>query len=151
MFILNNKPLPIDVPFESNGIHYPANWLRIASVEEKSAAGVTWVPDPVLPDDRFYWVSADGSAVPKSLDMLKPIWAAQCDQTAYAMLLTSDWMIVRKAESGTEVPADWSAFRADVRSHCTTNKEALNNADDFDTFVATATALVWPVPPDTRI
>lgn len=55
MFMLNNKPLPIDTAFEVDGIQYPANWLRLTSTAEKVAIGITEVADPEPYDDRFYW------------------------------------------------------------------------------------------------
>ena len=55
MFLLNNKPLSPDTAFTHEGISYPNNWLRHASLEEKQAIGITEVPDPVRADDRFYW------------------------------------------------------------------------------------------------
>jgi hypothetical protein len=55
MFLLNNKPLSPDTAFTHEGIQYPANWLRLATLEEKQAIGITEVPDPVRADDRFYW------------------------------------------------------------------------------------------------
>ena len=55
MFMLNNKPLPIDTAFEVDGIQYPANWLRLTSTAEKVAIGITEVADSDSYDDRFYW------------------------------------------------------------------------------------------------
>ena len=55
MFILNNKPLALDTAFTHADIQYPANWLRLASPEERAAIGITEVADPVPYDDRFYW------------------------------------------------------------------------------------------------
>lgn len=55
MFLLNGQPLAVDTPFTANDIQYPANWLRLASAEEKSAIGITEVADAVRADDRFYW------------------------------------------------------------------------------------------------
>lgn len=55
MFQLDNKPLALDVPFTHNEISYPANWLRLASPEERAAIGITEVADPSSYDDRFYW------------------------------------------------------------------------------------------------
>jgi hypothetical protein len=47
MFLLNNVPLPLDTPFrDADGNSYPANWLRLTSLEEKQAIGITEVPDP---------------------------------------------------------------------------------------------------------
>jgi hypothetical protein len=55
MFLLNGNPLPIDTQFEVNGTTYPQNWLRLTSIEEKNAIGITEVADPETWDDRFYW------------------------------------------------------------------------------------------------
>lgn len=66
MFLLNDKPLAIDVAFTSGGIQYPANWLRLASQSERAAIGITEVADAVRADDRFYW-NGDTST-PKALE-----------------------------------------------------------------------------------
>ena len=46
-FLLNGSPLPLDTPFrDAAGNSYPANWLRLTTLEEKQAIGITEVPDP---------------------------------------------------------------------------------------------------------
>ena len=56
MFLLNGNALQFDIPFTINGTTYPANWLRLTSIAEKNAVGITEVEDPVvMHDDRFYW------------------------------------------------------------------------------------------------
>ena len=41
-FILEGKTLPVDVPFQtSDGTNYPANWLRLTTLDEKKAIGIT--------------------------------------------------------------------------------------------------------------
>ena len=56
MFLLNGNPLPLDTPFTIDGTSYPANWLRLTSIEEKNAVGITEVEDQTTHyDDRFYW------------------------------------------------------------------------------------------------
>ena len=54
-FSLNDKPLAVDVPFTVGDINYPANWLRFATADEKTALGIKEVADPVTYDSRFYW------------------------------------------------------------------------------------------------
>ncbi len=47
MFLLNGQPLPLDTPFkDADGNSYPANWLRLTTIHEKNAIGITEVPDP---------------------------------------------------------------------------------------------------------
>jgi hypothetical protein len=148
MFILNNNPLPLDTAFTTNDIQYPANWLRFASAEEKLAIGVTEVADPAQIDDRFYWMNSDGTGVPKDLDKLKVEWLKKIDDMTYSTLLSSDWMVVRKAETGTDIPTEWADYRTAVRSNNTTNKILINGATDFEQFVSIATSLVWVDQPN---
>jgi hypothetical protein len=59
MFKHNNTPIPLDTPFTIDGTSYPANWLRLTSLAEKQAVGITEVADVTTTyDDRFFW-SAD--------------------------------------------------------------------------------------------
>lgn len=65
MFLLDGNPLPLDTPFTIDGTSYPANWLRLTSIEEKNAVGITEVADVTTTyDDRFYW----GADNPKLLN-----------------------------------------------------------------------------------
>ena len=155
MFILDGRILPLDTPFEHNGTSYPANWLRLATPEERAAIGITEVVEQPRPDDRFYWVSGpnlDGSwtAIPKDLDGLKKTWTAQFKQTAYSMLLPSDWLIIRKQENNTDVPADWTTYREAVRTKTASTITALEAATDIDAFIAVVTNVEWPVSPDNQ-
>jgi hypothetical protein len=54
-FKLGTKTIQLDTPFTHNDIQYPANWIRLASEEDKSAIGITWEADAVRYDDRYYW------------------------------------------------------------------------------------------------
>jgi hypothetical protein len=101
MFLLNNKPLPIDTPFEVDGTQYPSNWLRLTTLEEKQAIGITEVPDPETWDDRFYW----GVGNPKLLEDREevdkdgnPMWVQVLDNTdpANPRMVDSDKRLVTK-------------------------------------------------------
>ena len=116
MFILDGKRLPIDKAFTtSDGRQFPRNWLRLSSLEEKQALGITEVPDVVTPsyDQRFWW----SSELPKDLDQLKEQWTAQVKQTAGTLLAQTDWYVTRQAETTTAVPADVLARRAEIRTY----------------------------------
>jgi hypothetical protein len=54
-FKLGTKTIQLDTPFTHNDIQYPANWIRLATEEDKAAIGMTWEADAVRADDRFYW------------------------------------------------------------------------------------------------
>jgi len=152
VFILDNKILPLDTQFTVDGILYPPNWLRLASPEDRARIGITEVPDYPRPDDRFYWVTQNAdftwNAIPKDLDMLKKSWSSQFKQIAYTSLLQSDWMVVRKTEAGTEIPADWSSYREAVRTTCALAITDMEATTDIDAFIASVNAVQWPVSPD---
>jgi len=40
-FKLDGVVLKLDLPFTSRGIKYPANWLRLNTLEQKKAIGIT--------------------------------------------------------------------------------------------------------------
>ncbi len=147
MFLLDGKPLQVDVPFIHNGIQYPANWLRLTTWEEKSAIGITEVSDPIRPDDRFYYVSMQGDPVPKDLDSLKETFKNQVNTTTYAILQTTDWYVIRKQETGVEIPEKIATHRNAVRAASEANKTALNAATNLEEFIAAVEPMYssWPV------
>ena len=141
MFLLDNKTLPLDTPFEHGGIFYPANWLRLTTLEEKQAIGITEVPDEgVQYDDRFYW----GADNPKDLTVLKTNWTSQVKDTANKLLAATDWMVIRKVERNVEIPADTVTFRAAVITECTRLVTAIEGAADVPALVTVVTAQNWP-------
>lgn len=140
MFLLNNVPLPIDTPFEIDGTHYPANWLRLTSIEEKNAVGIVEVADITTAyDDRFYW----GADNPKDLDGLKANWTAQVKDTANKLLGQTDWMVIRKVERSVDIPAATVTYRAAVIAECT-RLDAAIAAADVPALITVVTTQNWP-------
>ncbi len=121
MFMLDNKPLALDVPFEHNEISYPANWLRLASPEERASIGIREVADPQPYDDRFYW----GPGLPKDLDQLKAQMVGQVKSIAGSLLAPTDWKVTRAAEGVKAVDAETLAARAEIRAASDANEEAV--------------------------
>jgi hypothetical protein len=104
MFLLNGNPLAVDTAFTNNEINYPANWLRLASAEEKAAIGITEVPDPVRADDRFYW-NGD-STLPKALEDKEevdqdgnPLYVKEYDQATESMVDTTERLVTKGLKS----------------------------------------------------
>ena len=155
MFILDNRVLQLDTAFEHDGTSFPANWLRLATPEERAAIGITEIPDYPRPDDRFYWVSQnpDGTwtAIPKDLAGLKTTWASQFRQTAWTLLQPSDWLIIRKQEIDTPVPADWLSYREAVRTTCELAITDMEATTDIEAFIASVTSVQWPTSPDAPV
>jgi len=121
MFILNNKPLSLDRAFTTeDGTQYPANWLRLATPEQRAAIGITEVPDPVQNfDQRFYW----GPDNPKDHTELVEQWTAQVKATAGSLLAQTDWYITRASETGVAAPQSVLDRRSLIRS-MSNDKEA---------------------------
>jgi hypothetical protein len=139
MFLLNGNPLPIDTQFEVNGTTYPQNWLRLTSIEEKNAIGITEVADPEPYDDRFYW----GVDNPKDLDGLKTLWTAQVKDTANKLLSQTDWMIIRKVERNVDIPEDTVTYRASVITECTRLVTAITGCTDIPSLITVVTTQNW--------
>ena len=139
-FLLNGKPLAVDVPFTYGDIHYPANWLRLSTAQEKKDLGITEVADAPVYDSRFY--NSDGSA--KSLDDtketidgveytylgVKTILKAQEKVTAGTLLAKYDWYVIRKAETSKAIPTTIKTYRTAVRTACLTRETEIDNCAD---------------------
>lgn len=146
MFLLNGSPLPLDTAFVVNDVQYPANWLRLASLEEKEAIGITEVADPVRPDDRYYWVSQnpDGSftSTAKDLEAVRVMRAQELRATAYSLLAPTDYKLIRHVETGEAVDATTTAKRAAIRASFVANQTALDAAATVEEIAALN--FTWP-------
>ena len=148
-FLLDGKPLAVDVAFSHNDINYPANWLRLSTADEKTALGITEVADAPTYDNRFYW--GDGTAktltdtneVDENGDPLldsegnqvitlgvKSVLKAQEKATAGSLLARYDWYVVRKAEKSTAIPTAITTYRDAVRTACNTRETEIVNCAD---------------------
>ena len=143
MLKLDNKPLSYDRAFTHDGIQYPANWLRLASLEEKTAIGITEVANDPTYDQRFYWgvdnpkqlndqpaVDEDGKELGYTQAGLKTQWSATQGEIAASLLAPSDWRVIKAKETGTNIPSAWKTYRAAVRTACNTRQTEIGNAAD---------------------
>ena len=139
-FLLNGKPLAVDVPFTHGDIHYPANWLRLSTAQEKKDLGITEIANAPTYDSRFY--NGDGSA--KALDDtketidgveytylgVKSVLKAQEKVTAGTLLAPYDWYVIRKAETSKAIPTTIKTYRTAVRTACLTRETEIDNCAD---------------------
>ena len=128
MLQLDGKTLRYDKAFTHNGISYPANWLRLTSLEEKQAIGIVEVTAPVdgVWDQRFYW----GVDNPKDLADLKTLWKQKQSEIAGSLLTPSDWRVIKARETGGQVPIDWFNYRKAVRTACNTRQAEIDKCAD---------------------
>jgi hypothetical protein len=124
-------------------VNYPQNIFMLWSSEELEAIGIYEV---VVDNDNFknpsYYINTNqsfdfandvvtasyGTATAKNLDDttdpdtgevthgLKWNHNQVIINQAYGLLQPNDWYVVRESEAGTSIPADWSTYRASVRS-----------------------------------
>jgi hypothetical protein len=146
MFLLDGRPLSPDVPFEHDGISYPANWLRLASTEEREAIGITEQPDPAPYDQRFYW----GPDLPKDHAQLVEQWTQQTRHTANTLLQPTDWIIIREADNGAPADPLIKTWREDIRLATGTKIDAIAATADTAELAAYITGAdypAWPADP----
>ena len=142
--------------FTIDGVEYPANWLNLSTAEEKAAIGLEEVIATNSPaNDQYYWVSTELNEAtltyvntPKDLDTVKSNSIAQINQTAYSMLLPSDWMVVKSVETGTQVPAEWNTWRQSIRTTADTSRTAVAEATDVDEVQTIMGSITWPADPN---
>ena len=148
-FLLDGNPLAVDVPFTYGDIHYPANWLRLSTAQEKEDLGITEVADAPTYDSRFYWgdgtakALADTNMVDENGDPVldengdqvvtlgvKSVLKAQEKATAGSLLAKYDWYVVRKAEKSTAIPTAITTYRDGVRTACNTRETEIDACAD---------------------
>ena len=149
-FKLDGKPLAVDVAFKtSDGTQYPANWLRLASADEKAALKITEVADDPIYDSRFYWGNGtaktltDTNEVDENGDPLldengdqivtlgvKSVLKAQEKARAGSLLARYDWYVIRKAETSKAIPTAIKTYRTAVRTACATRETEIDNCAD---------------------
>ena len=148
-FLLNGKPLAVDVPFTVGDVNYPANWLRLSTAQEKKDLGITEVADSPVYDSRFYWGNGtaktltDTNEVDENGDPLldengdqvvtlgvKSVLKAQEKATAGSLLAKYDWYVIRKSETSKAIPTTIKTYRTSVRTACLTRETEIDNCVD---------------------
>lgn len=142
MFIFHGQPLSPDVAFTDpdTGVSYPANWLRLATPEERAAIGIEELPDPAPYDQRFYW----GPDLPKDHAELVAQWTAATRTTAGTLLAPSDWLVIRETDNGTPVPDEWRTWRESIRAAAGAKVAAIEATADTAELAAYITGADYP-------
>ena len=142
MLKLNNKPLSYDRAFTHADIQYPANWLRLSSLEERNAIGITEVADAPTWDRRFYW----GVDNPKDHTQLVEQWVSQVKQTAGSLLAQTDWYVIRMSDSAKPVPTSVQLERSEIRRFSDEKEaaiEATTTTEELAAYVTSAAFTLW--------
>lgn len=151
MFVLDGKQLSPDIPFEHNGVKYPASWLRCSSLEDKEAIGITEVPDPPQYDGRFYFgYDVEGHLIPRDHAQLVTQWVEQTRQTANSLLTPTDWIIIRQADNGIAPDLALRTWREEIRLSCGSKVYEIEHTTTTDQLAAYITGPdynAWPIDP----
>lgn len=158
-YFLNGTQLRVGKSFRgADGTWYPNTFLRHASQAEKDALGITWQPDPTPVDTRFYWdhdlpkrledepaVDENGAPVldDKGVQVinygLKTEWIRKQKEIAASLFAPTDWYIIRKADTGIDVPTEIKQYRDNVRITSGLREDQIKQAATFEAFVALVT------------
>jgi len=145
---------------DANGVTHPQTWARWTD-DEKKAVGLTFVADPKTWDNRFYWGwdAKEENLIERSLDDkkevdskgeaildengkqvitlgLKSIAIARTKEEARNLLSSSDWMVIRQADQGTQISDTVKNYRTAVRDKCKTIEDAISACDTHAKFMA---------------
>lgn len=148
--------------FEWAGNFYPSNWCNLSTPEEKAAIGMVDVVYGQQANPQYYWITQDAPVyntqtnqvdinytnTAKDLDGIKVDSVSQINSAAYAILLPTDWMVVKAIETSTTVPADWNTWRESIRTTAATTATAINSAVDVAEVEIIMQNIVWPLSPD---
>lgn len=153
MFILDGRSLALDTPFTTwDGTQYPANWLRLASPEERSNIGIYESIDPIPYDQAFYWGwDNDNKLIPKDHAQLVQQWVATVKQTANTLLADTGWYIERLNDpsSGKPVPQSVLDRRAEIRDLSNAKEDAIvatSGTDELAAYVRGPEFHIWSTP-----
>lgn len=150
------KTIRVAKPFSLDGRDYNEKWHERMSAADKAALGIQEVVYGPRGDERYYWVTeepvamVDGkptityTAMSKDLDQLKTQEVAKAKAQANSELAQTDWMVIRKAERGVEIPGDVMADRAAVVVECADKEAAITAATTVEELIAALTPAPAP-------
>jgi hypothetical protein len=108
----------------SDGVQHPSNW-NIWTNDQKIAAGLAWVDDPVVSAPVIDLATQKANAI------------ATVKAKARDLLEETDWQVVKATEvADYSVPSNVTTYRAAVRTASNTIESAINGAADQAAFNA---------------
>ena len=144
-------------------IQHPASIFTAWTAEQKKAIGIYEYSEVnASPDSRYYKRGTSETVVNDSAGTVVKTWTpaaknladtgsegdedyqagvktlekARVKNQAASLLQGSDWMAIRAAEGGTDVPSAVATYRAAVRTKSNSMETAITNAADMDAVIA---------------
>ena len=146
-----------------DGIQHPRNIFTLWTKADLAAIGIK--PASITSVDSRYnntgaltWDTSGAEAVgtygttDKVAADLKKTMTESVQSQAGSLLSGSDWYVIRETEGGTACPADWTTYRAAVRTESNSKVTAVAALADLDAIkafdAATPITAGWPNDPD---
>jgi len=173
MFLLDNKPISIDKAYTApDGTKYPnlrnpeirakLGVVEVADPERYDERFFWGVGTPKLLNDReevdengnplyVKVLGTDENGEPVMVDSderlvtkgLKSQWVAQIKDTAGKLLAQTDWMVIRKAERGVEIPQTVQDKRAAVIAEADRIEEAIKACNNVNELIFVINNQSW--------
>ena len=140
MFLLDGKPLNIDAPFEHEGVRYPSNWLRLTSLGEKEAIGITEVPEPENYDGRFYL----SPGVARNLSGVKTEYINRINESTNSLLKETDWYVIRKIERSIDIPSNVTSYKEAIITESKRLTSGISSARNVAAVADLIDSYSWP-------
>lgn len=147
----DGRTVSTDMAFTLGEVQYPDNWLLLSTEEDREALGITGpLAEPDWYDQRFFW--APGK--PKDHSELIREYTTHVRRNASSLLGDTDWMVIREADDGTQVPADIKAWRQRIRqavSEKIKSMSATQNTTKLAAYISSDAYNTWPARPNTAL
>ena len=159
-YLINGQPVNIKKEYiREDGVRYEN--LLDAAVRAKLGVVENNDPDPFEPnepwyDQRFYWgvnnpkqleditvTPEEENREPYTQKGMKSQWIAQIKDTAGKMLAQTDWMVIRKAERGVDIPDDVVVKRAAIVAECNRLETSILASPDVESFIEVVMNQKW--------
>jgi hypothetical protein len=129
---------------DDNRVLHPGNW-NIWSAEYKASMDIIEIIPETPPDSRLYtWsMNKDGTINSKAKELddsgevlgLKSNLKNEVKRQQGTLLDQTDWVIIRKADTGKEVPTNIKTWRDAIRVKATEMENAIDAASSVDDIV----------------
>lgn len=141
------QTIKIGKPFSFDGKDYNHKWSLQLSPARQAELGISEVAYGSRADERFYWVTEEGvsmvngvptltyTSTPKDLAQLKAGEISKAKAQANSELAATDWMVIRKAERGVDIPAGVVAKRAAIVADCAAKEAAITAATSINELI----------------
>jgi hypothetical protein len=102
-------------------------------------------PSATLTVTRFYW----DHNLPKDIDDLKTQWIKQQKEIAASLFAPTDWYIIRKVDTGIDVPNAIKLYRDEIRLSSDGREDQISQVTTVEELITLVNGnlVPWPTNP----